>query len=132
MEPRIIEINTIVGEGQLSIIDSKNNLPFDIKRIFYVYNIPRNTQRGGHAHKILKQFIWAINGRMKIKTFSQSGAEKSFLLDKPNIGLYIPEMIWSSQRTETENTIYCVAASAFYDESEYIREWKEFLIAKID
>mgnify|MGYP002846837271 CR=1 FL=1 len=69
---------------------------------------------------------------MEIKTVSQSGDEKSFLLDKPNIGLYIPEMIWSSQTTETENTIYCVAASAFYDESEYIREWKEFLIAKID
>ena len=58
MEPKIINIKKIVGEGILSIIDKQNNLPFEIKRIFYVYDIPNNTRRGGHAHKVLKQFIW--------------------------------------------------------------------------
>ena len=126
MEPRIINIKKIVGEGILSIIDKQNNLPFEIKRVFYVYDIPNNTKRGGHAHKFLKQFIWAINGDLEITTISKLGKTNSFILDSPDKGLFIPEMIWSYQITKSENTIYCVAASSYYDESEYIRNWDEF------
>ena len=126
MEPKIINIKKIVGEGILSIIDKQNNLPFEIKRIFYVYDIPNNTRRGGHAHKVLKQFIWAISGDLEITTISKLGEKNNFILNSPDKGLFIPEMIWSYQLTKSENTIYCVAASAYYDESEYIRNWDEF------
>ena len=128
MNPEIIKISTLKSpEGNLSIIDKKNNIPFEVKRIFYVYDIPQNTQRGGHAHKSLKQFIWVINGQLEIVTFSKNYPKKKFILDSPDIGLYIPELTWSYQLTMSLNTIYCVAASDYYDEKEYIREWEDFI-----
>ena len=127
MEPEIIKISTFKSsEGNLSIIDKRNNIPFEVKRIFYLYNIPQNTQRGGHAHKSLKQFIWVINGQLEIITFSKNDPQKKFVLDCPDIGLYIPELTWSYQITRSYNTIYCVAASDYYDENEYIRELENF------
>ena len=127
MKPEIIKISTLKSaEGNLSIIDKKNNIPFEVKRIFYVYDIPQNTQRGGHAHKSLKQFIWVINGQLEIVTFSKNDSKKKFVLDTPDIGLYIPELTWSYQITRSLNTIYCVAASDYYDENEYIRELENF------
>ncbi len=128
MEPEIIKISTFKSsQGNLSIIDKKNNIPFEVKRIFYIYNIPQNTQRGGHAHKSLEQFIWVINGQLEIITFSKNDVKKKFVLDSPNIGLYIPELTWSYQLTKSFNTIYCVAASDYYDENEYIRDWEDFI-----
>ena len=127
MNPFLIKIKTLKGEkGNLSILDKENNLPFDIKRIFYVYDIKKNIERGGHAHNKLKQFIWAINGVIEVKSISREGVKKSFLLDNPNIGLFIPELTWTSQHIKSDNTIYCVAASNYYDESEYLRNWEEF------
>ena len=126
MEPRIIKIKKIIGQGTLAVIDKQNNLPFEIKRLFYVYDIPINTRRGGHAHKILKQFIWTISGSLEIKTISKSGRVDNFILDSPDKGLYIPEMIWADQIIHIKNTIYCVAASDYFDESEYIRNRDEF------
>ena len=128
MEPEIIKISTFKSsQGNLSIIDKKNNIPFEVKRIFYIYDIPQNTQRGGHAHKSLKQFIWVINGQLEIRTFSKNDMKKKFILDSPNMGLYIPELTWSYQLTRSFNTIYCVAASDYYDENEYIRDWEDFI-----
>ena len=128
MEPEIIKISTFKSsQGNLSIIDKKNNIPFEVKRIFYIYDIPQNTQRGGHAHKSLEQFIWVINGQLEIITFSKKDVKKKFVLDNPNIGLYIPELTWSYQLTRSFNTIYCVAASDYYDENEYIRDWEDFI-----
>ena len=73
MEPKIIKIKTIKSSnGDISIIDKENNLPFEIKRIFYVHNISQDSERGGHAHKTLEQFIWAINGILEVKAISHS------------------------------------------------------------
>ena len=128
MNPEIINIRTITSsEGNLSILDKENKIPFEIKRIFYVYNIPKNTQRGGHAHKKLKQFIWPINGELEIITFTQKCFKQKFSLNSPNKGLFIPELTWSYQLTKSNNTIYCVAASDYYDENEYIRNWENFM-----
>ena len=127
MNPYLIKIKSFEDvKGTLSVIDSNNNIPFDIKRIFYVYDIPKNTQRGGHAHKKLKQFIWSIYGAIDVFTFSKDGKQNKFNLSKPNVGLFLPEMIWSHQITLQENCIYCVGASDYYEEDEYIRSWSEF------
>ena len=127
MKPYLIKIKTFdSSEGNLSVIDKINNIPFDVKRIFYVYNIPKNTQRGGHAHKKLKQFIWSINGAIDVFTISKDGEQNKFNLSKPNVGLFLPEMTWSYQMTLMENCIYCVGASDYYKEDEYIRSWSEF------
>ena len=129
IEPHLIEIKTFPSQkGILSTIDSKNNLPFEIRRIFSIYNIPINTERGNHAHKKLKQFIWVLNGVLEISTVSNDMKKSIFRLEKSNIGLYIPELTWSSQTTKSDNCIYCVAASDYYDESEYIRDFKDFIL----
>ena len=128
IKPKIIEIRTLKSSsGNLSIIDKENGLPFELKRIFYVYDIPKNTQRGGHAHKTLNQFIWVINGQLEITTFSKKGESNKFFLDSPSKGLFIPKLTWSYQITKIDNTIYCVAASDYYDENEYIRKWEDFI-----
>ena len=127
MEPKIIKIKTIKSlNGDISIIDRKNNLPFEIKRIFYVHNIPQDSERGGHAHKTLEQFIWAINGILEVKAISQSMKKFNYLLKSPYEGLYLPPMIWSNQFSRSKNSIYCVAASDYYAEKDYIRDWEKF------
>lgn len=127
MKPYLIKIKSFKNvKGTLSVVDSINNIPFDIKRIFFVYDIPRKTQRGGHAHKKLKQFIWSIYGEIDVFTISKDGEHNKFNLSKPNIGLFLPEMTWSYQLTLKENSIYCVGASDYYEEDEYIRNWSEF------
>ena len=133
MRPKIIKISSINSpKGILSIIDKENNLPFEIKRIFYVYNIPKNSKRGDHAHKNLKEFIWAINGEIEVSTISKDNSKAKFILNNPNEGLYIPERTWSYQITNRDNTIYCVACSDYYDEKDYIRNWKDFLKSTIN
>ena len=127
MEPKIIKIKTIKSlNGDISIIDRKNNLPFEIKRIFYVHNIPQDSERGGHAHKTLEQFIWAINGILEVKAISQNMKKFNYLLKSPYEGLYLPPMIWSNQFSRSKNSIYCVAASDYYAEKDYIRDWEKF------
>ena len=127
MEPKIIKIKTIKSlNGDISIIDRKNNLPFEIKRIFYVHNIPQDSERGGHAHKTLEQFIWAINGILEVKAISQSMKKFNYVLKSPYEGLYLPPMIWSNQFSRSKNSIYCVAASDYYAEKDYIRDWEKF------
>ncbi len=132
MSPKIIKINSIDSpKGVLSIIDKENNLPFDIKRIFYVHNIPKNSKRGDHAHKNLKEFIWAINGEIEVSTISRNNKREKFILNNPYEGVYIPEKTWSYQVTKAENSIYCVACSDYYDEKDYIRKWEDFFTSTI-
>ena len=127
MEPKIIKIKTIKSSnGDISIIDKENNLPFEIKRIFYVHNISQDSERGGHAHKTLNQFIWTINGILEVKAISHNMKKFNYVLKSPYEGLFLPPMVWSNQFTRSKNSIYCVAASDYYAEEDYIRNWKEF------
>ena len=127
MRPKIIKLTTYNDyNGKLSVVDNYSGLPFEIKRVFYIYDIPKSGKRGGHSHKTLKQFIWTIKGKIEVFTISRNGSKDSFILDEPNKGLYIPELTWANQVSLDENSIYCVACSDKYDENEYIREWNEF------
>ncbi len=112
--------------GSLSFFEGEKDIPFDIKRIYYIYNVPRNGKRGEHAHKGLKQFLWCPYG--KIKIIVDNGFKKEeILLDSPNKGLFIGKGIWHDMIWLTENAVLCVAASDYYDESDYIRDYDEFL-----
>ena len=126
-EPKIFNVPTFQTPcGDLSIIDKTNILPFDMKRIFYIYNNPKGSRRGDHAHKILKQFIWCLKGSIQVFNISLNGKKSNYILDQPNKGLYIPEKTWSYQINLSDDSIYCVAASDFYIEKDYIRSFKEF------
>ena len=97
-----------------------------MKRIFYVYNNPVGSRRGNHAHKKLKEFIWCLAGKIEVFNISLLGKKSSFILDKPNKGLYIPEKTWSYQVNLSKDSIYCVIASDIYIEEDYIRKFEDF------
>lgn len=125
---RIINIKTISteGMGDLSFFEELKDIPFEIKRIYYTYNVPVQTKRGGHAHKDLQQILFCPYG--KIKVLLDNGYEKEeFTLSSPNNGLLIGNNIWRDMIWEQENSVLCVAASKLYSENDYIRDYKEFL-----
>ena len=126
-EPRLIYAPIFPSNsGDLSVIDETTGLPFQMKRIFYVYNNPIGSKRGDHAHKKLKEFILCLAGKIQVFNISLLGKKSSFILDKPDKGLYIPEKTWTYQVNLSEDSIYCVIASDIYIEEDYIRKFEKF------
>lgn len=112
--------------GFLSFFEANKDIPFEIKRIYYTYNVPIGTKRGMHAHKELNQFLWCPYG--VIKVVLDNGCEKKeFLLDSPEKGLLVGKGIWREMYWLEENSVLCVAASDYYNEKDYIRDYDEFL-----
>jgi dTDP-4-dehydrorhamnose 3,5-epimerase-like enzyme len=112
--------------GLLSFVESNQHIPFDIKRIFYLYDVPEIKSRGAHAHKKLEQFIISLNGNFEVE-LNDGREKKRILLDKPWQGLYIPSMIWASVENFTRDSICLVLASDLYDEADYYRNYDDFL-----
>lgn len=128
METKLIDISTIGtdGKGSLSFFESSKDIPFEIKRIYYVHNVPEGAQRGGHAHKSLKQLLFCPFGSIEI--LLDDGAEKSsVVLDDPSKGLLVSDLIWRDMIWRKADSVLAVAASAFYDESDYIRNYSDFI-----
>lgn len=112
--------------GYLTSLESLKNIPFDIKRVYYTYDVPVKIKRGFHSHKKLEQVLICVNGSIKVKCFDGQ-EEKVYLLDKPNEGLYIGPMIWREMYDYAENTVLMVLASELYDEDDYIRDYEKFI-----
>ena len=127
MEPEIFKAPVFAStSGDLSIIDESNILPFPMKRIFYIYNTPLGGKRGYHAHKESKQLIFCLFGKIEVFNISVLGNKSKFILDSPDKLLYVPEKTWSYQVNLAHNSIYCVIASDFYDDNDYIRDFNKF------
>lgn len=125
-ECRLIELPKIGDpRGLLTFIEGKNHIPFEIKRVYYLYEVPEIASRGGHAHKALEQLIIAINGSFDIN-LNDGNKSKSFKLSAGNIGLYIPPMIWRDIDHFIPGTVCLVLASQPYDEFDYYRNIDEF------
>lgn len=112
------------GMGSLSFVE-KEIIPFSIKRVYYLYDVPFNGERGGHAHKDLFQVLIALNGSFELLLDDGSNT-KNILLDSPNIGLYIPNGIWREMNNFSKNSVCLVLASEDYDENDYIRNYQDF------
>lgn len=112
--------------GFLSFFEAKKEIPFEIKRIYYIYQVPKDSKRGMHAHKDLEQLLWCPYGEIEIVLFDGK-EEKRFLLNSPEKTLYIGNGIWRDMYWKKENSVLCVAASEYYDESDYIRDYDEFI-----
>ena len=125
--PKIITLKAI-GEddiGYLSFFESNNEINFDIKRIYYIYGVPLDTKRGMHAHKDLKQLVWCPYGKVEI--ILDNGKErKKYVLDEANKGLIIERGFWRDMFWKKEGSVLCVAASDYYTENDYIRDYNEF------
>lgn len=112
--------------GQLVSLEEYNDIPFRIKRVYYMYNTVEGVVRGKHAHKKLEQILVCINGSCKIKL--DNGKEtKVVVLEKPYEGLYVSNDMWREMYDFSQDAVLVVFASELYDESDYIRDYEEFL-----
>ena len=124
---RIIEIPKIIdeqGRGKLSFIE-KDVIPFKIKRVYYLYDVPSDAYRGGHAHKKLKQFIIALSSSFEV-LLDDGESKQKIMLNKPNKGLLIPTGVWRELDNFSSGAVCLVLASEEYDEEDYIRDYKQF------
>lgn len=124
---RIIDLPKITDpRGNLTFIESYKHVPFDIKRIFYIYDVPTAENRGAHSHKTLNQFLICLSGSFDVEI--DDGLEKSTVhLNRPWKGLHVPPLIWACEINFDPGSICLVAVSDFYDEFDYIRDYNEFL-----
>lgn len=114
------------ARGHLVAIEEEKDIPFQIKRIYYIYNVMEGAVRGLHAHKSLKQLLICIHGKCTVVL--DDGKEKITVeLGNPNLGLYISNAIWREMADFSSDAVLLVLASEHYDENDYIRDYKEFL-----
>ncbi|SHH04357.1 sugar 3,4-ketoisomerase [Flavobacterium johnsoniae] len=111
--------------GNLSVIENET-IPFDIKRVYYLYDVPTGSERGGHAHKDLQQFLVALSGSFDV-VLNDGKEEQIITLNKPYEGLLINSGIWRELRNFSSGSICLVVASEVYIEEDYIRDFDEFL-----
>lgn len=123
---RIIELPKIPEKrGNLTFIESLRQVPFDIKRVYYLYDVPGGASRGGHAHHRLQQFIIAASGSFTVVT--DNGYEKKeYSLNRSYYGLYIPAMTWREIENFSSGSVCLVLASELYAADDYIRDYQEF------
>jgi len=123
----IIDLPNLGDErGGLVSIEANKNIPFKIRRTYYIYNTKKGISRGFHAHKNLSQVLIAVKGNCIIKL--DNGVEqKEVILDSPDKGLLIENLIWREMHNFSDDCVLLVLASEHYDESDYIRNYNEFL-----
>jgi dTDP-4-dehydrorhamnose 3,5-epimerase-like enzyme len=122
----LVNLKTIVDpRGNLSPIESGRDIPFEIKRIFYVYGMQQSAQRGFHSHKTTQQFLICLSGAVEV-TCKDGVEEKKFLLNSPKFGLFIPEMLWDELTYLYPDSTLLVLSSTFFDKSDYITDFTEF------
>lgn len=121
--PRIAD-----SRGDLTFIEGSSHVPFDIKRIYYLYGVPPGERRGAHAHKNLQQVIIAISGSFDV-VLDDGYARKRFHLNKPYLGLYVCPMMWREIEGFSPGAVCVVLASDPYDEEDYYRDYNAFLRA---
>ena len=129
---RVIELPRVEDpRGNLTFIEGTRHVPFEIKRIFYLYDVPGGESRAGHANKRLQQLIIAASGSFDV--LLDDGREKrSFSLNRSYYGLYVPGMIWRDIDNFSSGSVCMVVASDFYDEDDYYRTYDDFQAAALE
>jgi oxalate decarboxylase/phosphoglucose isomerase-like protein (cupin superfamily) len=113
-------------KGNISVVENSETIPFNVKRIYYLYDVPGGESRGSHAHKELQQLIIAASGSFSV-TIDDGNVKRTFLLNRPYQGLLIVPGIWRTLDDFSSGSVCLVLASHRYDEKDYIRDYVEFL-----
>lgn len=116
------------GRGSLSFVQPGPLLPFDIKRVYYLYDVPEGQLRGAHGHRKLQSLMVAVSGAVDVEV-DDGRARRTFRLDSPDVGLYVSPMIWRNLTGFQPGTVCMVIASEPYDEADYFRDYHDFLAA---
>ena len=111
---------------QLVALEANRQIPFDVKRVFYIYGTQEGVPRGNHSHYKTKQFLVAVNGICKV-TLDDGKTKETFDLNKPNIGLFQDALIWGTMHDFSSDCVLLVMADAYYDASDYITDYDKFL-----
>lgn len=129
MNYKMIQLDTKLDKrGKLIALESNKNLPFAIKRVYYIYDTLPDAERGFHAHKHLEQLVVAMDGACEF-VLDDGQKRQSIWLNRPDVGLYIGKNMWREMRNFSYGCKLMILASDYYDESEYIRDYDEFLKA---
>jgi len=124
---RIIDLPKVTDpRGNLTFIEGGRHIPFEIKRVYYIYDVPGGAERGGHAHKKLEQFIIAVSGSFDV-VVSDGCNKRQFQLNRSYYGLYICSMIWREIENFSSGSVCMALSSEYYDEADYYRDYAEFL-----
>ena len=125
-ECRLINFpKNVDARGNLSVIEENNQVPFLIKRVFYLYDVPSGATRGGHSLKTTKQVIIALSGSFDV-VLDDGFARKSFFLNRPHYGLYVSPGVWRELENFSSNSIALTLASSVFSEEDYIRDYTVF------
>ncbi|WP_395053945.1 sugar 3,4-ketoisomerase [Flavobacterium sp.] len=126
---RFIEVPKIHDiRGNLSVIEN-DTFPYEIKRVYYLYDVPSDSKRGGHAHVKLKQFLIALSGSFDV-VLKDGVNQKTVTLNKPNFGLLIENGIWRELENFSSGSVCLVLASNVFEEEDYIRDYEDFVLFK--
>lgn len=112
--------------GSLIAFEENHNVPFDVKRVFYIYGTQEGIPRGQHSHYNTKQLLVAVNGGCKV-TLDDGTKKQTYTLNKPNVGLFQDKLVWGTMHDFSEDCILMVFANTYYDENDYIRSYDKFL-----
>ena len=130
MKIKFVDIPVVKDpRGNIAVVENIS-VPFKIKRVYYLYDVPSDGSRGGHAHKKLNQFLIPLSGSFDV-IVDDGSSKKTFTLNKPNKGLYIPNGIWREMENFSAGAICLVLASDYFDESDYFRDYKRFIRFKL-
>lgn len=112
--------------GQLVALEANRQIPFDVKRVFYIYGTQPDTPRGNHSHYKTKQYLVAVSGSCKV-TLDDGKTKETFDLNKPNLGLFQDALIWGTMHDFSPDCVLLVMADAYYDANDYITNYDDFL-----
>lgn len=126
---KLIQLPKIEDQrGNLTFVESSNHIPFDIKRVYYLYDVPGGSSRAAHGHKKLHQLMIAMSGSFDV-TLDDGHQKKTFQLNRSYYGLYIPPMMWRDLDNFSSGAVCMVLASDFYSEEDYYRNYDDFIAA---
>lgn len=129
---KIIELPKILDErGNLSFLEEQNHIPFEIKRVYWIYDVPGGEVRGGHAYRELSEVIIALSGSFDIY-LNDGKEEKTITLNRSYHAVFVPKMIWRQLQNFSTNSLCLIAADAHYDENDYIRSFEDYKSINLD